>query len=150
MTTEYLYMEDCKAGDKVTGGPVTVSAEDIIAFARQFDPQDFHTDVEKAQTTVFGGLAASGWHTAALTMRMIVDATPKMNGGMIGRTILNINWPRPVRPGDSLTYEGEILDVRPSEKNPKRGTLRIKNTTRNQNGETVMEMESIVLIPRRG
>jgi len=146
----YVYMEDCRLGQKFTAGPITVTAEEIIAYAKQFDPQDFHTDPVKAKNTVFGELVASGWHTASLTMRMIVDSMPKMEGGMVGRHIENMNWPRPVRPGDQLSYEAEILDMRASGSNPKRGVLRIRNTTRNQKGETVMEMESIVFIPRRG
>lgn len=149
MKKDFVYMEDITAGQKFTAGPLAVSADEIITFASQFDPQDFHTDAEKAKNMAFGELVASGWHTAALTMRMIVEAVPPMEGGMIGRTILSMNWPRPVRPGDTLSYEGEILEIRPSEKNPKRATLRIRNTTRNQKGETVLEMESVIFIPRR-
>lgn len=142
------FMEDFTIGQTFTGGPVTVTAEDIIAFAAQFDPQDFHTNPEKAKDTVFGEHVASGWHTAALTMKMLVAAIPPMAGGMIGRTVESMTWPRPVRPGDTLTYEGEILDMRPT-RNPARGLMRVKNTTLNQNGEIVMEMTCLVFAPCR-
>jgi len=144
----FSFMEDFNIGQTFTGGPVTVTADDMIAFATQFDPQDFHTDPEKAKNTAFGEHVASGWHTAALTMKMLVAAIPPMAGGMIGRTVENMTWPRPVRPGDTLTYEGEILDMRPT-RNPARGLMRVKSTTRNQNGETVMEMTCLVFAPRR-
>jgi acyl dehydratase len=146
----FTYMEDLAVGQKTAAGPVTITAEDITAFARQYDPQDFHTDAGKAKDTAFGELIASGWQTAALTMRMIIDASPKMKGGMIGRGIEKLSWPRAVKPGDTLTYEGEILDLRPSGGNPKMGVMRVRNTTRNQHGDVVLEMESIVFVPRRG
>lgn len=149
MTDIYLYMEDVHIGQKFAAGPVIMHLDDIIRFARAFDPQDFHTDVEKAKDSSFGELVASGWHTAAVTMRMITEATPKMKGGMIGRNVSHMNWPRPVRPGDALSYEGEILDVRASASNPKRGLIRVKNITRNQNGEIVLESETLIFIPRR-
>ncbi|MBU6475237.1 MAG: MaoC family dehydratase [Alphaproteobacteria bacterium] len=147
--TPFITLEDLTAGQKFTAGPQKVTQEEIIAFARQFDPQDFHTDPVKAKDTVFGELVASGWHTAALAMRMIVEATPKMQGGMVGRAVENISWPRPVRPGDLLSLTVEITDLRPSEKSPARGLMRTKNTVTNQNGETVMEMEAVVFVPRR-
>lgn len=143
----FIWFDDCHIGQKFTAGPVTLTADEIIAFAKLYDPQDFHTDPEKAKDTAFSQLTASGWHTAALTMRMVVDAIPKMKGGMIGRGIEKISWPRPVLPGDTLSYEAEIIEMRKSEKNPARGIMRIKNTTSNQRGEPVMEMESIVFIP---
>ncbi len=146
----YIWMEDCTPGQKFTAGPVRVTAEEIISFAKKFDPQDFHTDAALAKNSAFGELVASGWHTASMTMKMIVDSVPQMKGGMIGRNVVSLNWPRPVRPGDDLSYDGEILEVRASASNPKRGILRIANTTRNQLGETVLEMETVIFIPRRG
>ncbi len=146
---KWLYMEDFYVGQKLVSGPVDVTAEEIIAFAKNFDPQDFHTDPEKAKNTVFGEHVASGWHTAALTMRLITMASPNVKGGMIGRSIEKMNWPRPVRPGDKLYLEAEILELRPSGKDPKRGIARIRNVTYNQSHESVMEMESIVFLPRR-
>lgn len=140
-------LENLHIGQKFTSGPVSVTQDEIIAFARQFDPQDFHTDPVKARDTIFGELVASGWHTAALTMRMIVAATPAMKGGIIGRSVEKISWPRPVKPGDSLSLEIEILELRPSSSTADRGVMRTKNTTRNQNGKIVMEMETVVLVP---
>lgn len=142
------FMEDFSIGQTFTGGPVQLTAEQIIAFATDFDPQDFHTDPEKAKQTAFGTHVASGWHTAALTMKMLVAAIPPMAGGMIGRTVENMTWPRPVLPGDTLTYEGKILDMRPT-RNPARGIMRVQSITRNQQGEVVMEMTCLVFAPRR-
>lgn len=142
------FMEDFSIGQAFTGGPVQLTAEQIIAFATDFDPQDFHTDPEKAKQTAFGTHVASGWHTAALTMKMLVAAIPPMAGGMIGRTVENMTWPRPVFPGDTLTYEGKILDMRPT-RNPERGIMRVQSLTRNQQGEVVMEMTCLVFAPRR-
>lgn len=146
----FVYMEDLSPGQTFEAGPISVSAEEIIAFAGKYDPQVFHLDAEKAAATPFGELVASGWHTAAMTMRMIVDSMPKMKGGMIGRTVEHMTWLRPVRPGDQLTYRGEVMDMRPSSGNPSRGVLRTKNTTFNQHGEAVMEMVCVIFIPRRG
>jgi len=145
----YLYLEDLSVGQKFYAGPITVTQEEIIAFAKQYDPQDFHTDPVKAKNTAFGELVASGWHTAAMTMRMITDATPKMEGGMIGRAIEKMGWPRPVRPGDVLSLEMQVLETRTSEKSTSRGTMRTKNTVTNQNGKPVLEMEAVVFVPRR-
>ena len=147
--TDYLYMEDCQIGQKFTAGPVTMTEADIIAYARQFDPQDFHTDPEKAKDTMFQGLAASGWHTASVTMRLILMAVPPMKGGMVGRQVEKMGWPRPVRPGDQLSLECEIVEMRPSSKDPSRGIARTRNTTRNQDGKVVMEMDTVIFIPRR-
>lgn len=146
---DYVYLEDLHVGQKLTAGPVTVTEKEIIEFAQKYDPQDFHTDPVKAKNTVFRELVASGWHTAGLTMRMVVEATPPMKGGMIGRNIEKISWPRPVKPGDQLSVAMEILDLRPSDSNPTRGIMRTKTTTFNQNHEPVMEMETIVFVPRR-
>jgi acyl dehydratase len=145
----YIYLEDLSVGQKFSAGPLQVTQEDIIAFAKQYDPQDFHTDPVKAKDTVFGELVASGWHTASLTMRMIVDASPKMKGGMVGRAIEKLGWPRPVRPGDVLSLVVEILDLRTSDKSPERGLMRTKNTVTNQKDEPVLEMEEVVFVPRR-
>src|SRR3954469_1326634 len=96
----FIYLEDLTLGQKFKAGPVRITQEEIIAFGKQYDPQDFHTDPGKAKDTVFHELVASGWHTACLSMRMIVDAMPKLKGGMVGRAVEKLNWPRPVRPGD--------------------------------------------------
>ena len=147
--SDFTYMEDLKVGQKFTAGPLKVTAEDIIAFAKQFDPQPFHLDAEAAKQTPFGELVASGWHTASMTMRMIVDSSPNMEGGMIGRSVERLNWLRAVKPGDTLSFEAEIIEMRGSGSDPSRGIMRIHNTTSNQNGEAVLTMESIVFVPRR-
>lgn len=151
MTTQdaYLYLEDLQPGQTFSGGPVTVTAAEIIEFGKKYDPQDFHTDPAKAKDTVFGELIASGWHTAALTMRMIEAATPRMKGGMVGRSVEKMNWPRAVRPGDSLSLEIEVLETRPTNSNPERGLMRTRNTVRNQKGEIVLNMETVIFVPRR-
>jgi acyl dehydratase len=145
----YAYMEDLSAGQIFETGPLDVTEAEIIAFARKFDPQDFHLDAARAKDTAFGELVASGWHTAAMMMSMIVAAMPKMKGGMIGRTVENMSWLRPVRPGDRLSYRGEVLEVMPSGRDPGRGTLRTKNTVFNQDGKPVLEMTCAVIVPRR-
>jgi acyl dehydratase len=151
MTTRktFITLEDLSVGQKFTAGPLPVTEEAIIAFAEQYDPQDFHTDPLKARDTVFGEMVASGWHTAALTMRLILEAVPPMKGGMIGRSVEKMNWPRPVRPGDNLSIEAEVLDLRLSNNTPERGIMRTKTTAFNQRGETVMTMETIIFVPRK-
>ncbi len=144
----FLFMDDCQVGQTYSGGPTPVTADMIIAFARQFDPQPFHLDAEAAKDTAFGELVASGWHTAAMTMRMMMDSMPPMQGGMIGRRIETIDWPRPVRPGDTLTTRSEILDLRAT-RNPARGLMRLKTDTLNQHGEAVMKMEALIFVPCR-
>jgi acyl dehydratase len=145
----YTYMEDLAVGQIFEAGPTEVTAAEIIAFAGKYDPQDFHLDAEKAKDTAFGELVASGWHTAAMTMSMIVASMPKMKGGMIGRTVESMTWLAPVRPGDRLTYRGEITGIRASGGDPSRGILRTKNTTFNQSGAPVLEMTCVIFVPRR-
>ncbi|AWJ89346.1 dehydratase [Azospirillum baldaniorum] len=143
------YLDDLTPGDRFNGGPVTVTEEDIVAFARQFDPQPFHLDPEAARDSVFGGLAASGWHTAGLTMRMIVTGDGALAGGFVGMGVEDIRWPKPTRPGDVLRIESEILEVRVSAKRPDRGIARVRTITLNQDGETVQQMTANLLVPRR-
>ncbi|TWA71775.1 acyl dehydratase [Azospirillum baldaniorum] len=142
------YLDDLTPGDRFNGGPVTVTEEDIVAFARQFDPQPFHLDPEAARDSVFDGLAASGWHTAGLTMRMIVTGDGALAGGFVGMGVEDIRWPKPTRPGDVLRIESEILEVRVSAKHPDRGIARVRTTTLNQDGETVQQMTANLLVPR--
>lgn len=143
------YLDDLTPGDRFAGGPVTVTAEDIIAYARQFDPQPFHLDAEAATETVFGGLAASGWHTAGLTMRMIVTGDGQLAGGFVGMGVEEVRWPKATRPGDTLRIESEVLEVRVSEKRPDRGIARIRTTTFNQDNDMVQVMTANLLVPRR-
>ena len=122
---------------------------EIVEYARHYDPQPFHTDPVAAAQTFFGGLAASGWHTAAITMRLIAQSEIRIAGGMIGMGVEQLRWPRPVRPGDTLHVEAEVLELRPSRSHPTRGIVRVRNTTFNQKGEPVQTMETALFVPRR-
>ncbi|HYC98104.1 MaoC family dehydratase [Brevundimonas sp.] len=130
-----LYLDDLHVGQTFTTASITVTTEAIKAFAREYDPQPFHLDEAAAQDSLFGGLAASGWHTAALSMRLMVDGLP-FAGGLIG-VGGETTWPRPTRPGDVLTVHVEVLEIIPSKSRPERGIVRTRNETRNQNGEPV-------------
>lgn len=143
------YLDDFAVGDAFTSGPVEVTEADILAFARQFDPQPFHMDHEAAGASMFAGLAASGWHTAALTMRMLVDAKIGIVNGIIGVGVEQLNWPRAVRPGDRLTIRSEVLDVRPSQSKPDRGILRLRTETLNQDGAVVQSFIANLIVKRR-
>jgi acyl dehydratase len=129
MTTE-LYLDDIHVGDVFTSDEITITTEEIIAFAEQFDPQPFHTDEDAAVDTFFGGLAASGWHTAALTMRLLVTGGPKIAGGTIGASG-ELKWPTPTRPGDRLHVRVTVESVTPSKSRPDRGMtlLRVETLT---------------------
>ncbi len=144
-----LYLEDLSVGMKFTAAPRQVTAEEIIAFAKEFDPQPFHTDPEAAKNTIFKGLAASGWHTVALTMRMLVDGAMPIAGGAIGLGV-ELSWPRPTRPGDILSVECEIMDIIPSNSKPNQALILARATTTNQNGETVLVLNSKNLAFKRG
>jgi acyl dehydratase len=143
------YLEDFVPGQRFSGGTLTVEAEAIVAFARQFDPQPFHTDPATAETTFFKGLAASGWHTAALTMRMLVDSGIGIAWGIIGREIEQIGWPRPTRPGDRLRIESEVMEVRRSRSRPDMGTARLRTETLNQDDQVVQTMIAALIVPAR-
>ena len=120
----------------------------IKAFAAQFDPQPFHLDDEAAKATLFGGLAASGWHTAAITMKLLVEAGLPLMGGIIGSGG-EVNWPKPTRPGDTLTVVSEIEEITPSRSRPDRGMIRVRSETRNQHGEIVQILIAKLVVPRR-
>ncbi len=143
------YLEDLHAGDCFHSGPYEVTEAGIVSFAREFDPQPFHLDSERGRQSVFGGLVASGWHTAAITMRLLVTCGLNLAGGAIGLGADELRWPRPVRPGDILRLELEIVDVRPSRSKPDRGTVRLRYVTRNQKDETVMTLMATALVPKR-
>jgi acyl dehydratase len=144
-----LYLEDLASGQIYRSGSLSVEADRVKAFAAEFDPQPFHLDEAAAAASLFGQLIASGWHTAALTMRLIVDSDFKIAGGLIGMGVEEIRWPRPVRPGDTLSVESEVLEVRPSKSQPDRGIARMRVTTRNQDGQPVMTQVTSLLVPRR-
>ena len=143
-----LYLDDFEVGQTFQSGALTVSAQDIKAFARQFDPQPFHLDEATAKGTFFDGLAASGWHTAALTMRLLVEGPLKPAAGVIGAGG-EISWPRPLRPGDELRVTSEIVEVRPSRSNPARGAIKVRSTTVNQNGDPVQILVANLIVSRR-
>jgi acyl dehydratase len=144
-----LYLDDFIVGQVFRSGRVRVTEAHIKAFAAQYDPQPFHLDHAAAQATLFGGLAASGWHTMALTMRLLVDGGAPIAGGIIGAGADELRWPRPVRPGDELTVESEVLEIRPSRSRPQQGMMRIRSTTFNQNGEPVQTFVANLVVPRR-
>ena len=147
--TAPLYLEDLTPGRRFTAGPVRVTEAEIIAFAQRYDPQPFHTDpVAAAAHPLFKGLAASGWHTAALTMPMVVQALGHIAGGIIGGGG-DLQWPRPVRPGDSLSFEAEVLEATPSRSRPDRGSVLMRNRTLNQHGEEVQVFTVRIVVPRR-
>jgi acyl dehydratase len=145
-----LYFEDFAVGQVFKpSGRVSVSKEDIIAFAQKFDPQPFHLDEEAARTSIFGRLVGSGWHTAALTMSLLARSEHRPVSGAIGLGFENLRWPLPLLPGDELRIESEVLEVRPSRSRPDRGLLKMRTQTFNQNGEIVQEIMANVMVPRR-
>jgi acyl dehydratase len=144
-----LYLEDFRPGQKFGSGRMRVEAERMKSFAAEFDPQPFHLDEGTARDTFFKGLAASGWHTTAMTMRLLVDGAFKPAGGIIGAGFEELRWPRPVRPGDELHVESEVLEVRPSKSRPDQGLIKVRTTTLNQNDEPVQVFVGNLIVPRR-
>ena len=142
------YLEEFEAGQKFGSGRHLVEAARIKSFAAEFDPQPFHLDENIASDSLFKGLAASGWHTAAMTMRLLVQ-TLNFAEGAIGLGVDELRWPNPVRPGDSLCLETEIVDLRPSRSKPNYGIVRLRNVTTNQRGEIVQMMTASAMVPRR-
>jgi acyl dehydratase len=144
-----LYLEDLAAGQTFRSGRLTVDEAQIKSFAATFDPQPFHLDAAAARESLFGELIASGWHTAALTMRLLVGSEFKPVGGLIGAGVEELRWPKPVRPGDELRVVSEILDVRASKSRRDRGLIRLRTTTFNQNDEPVQIFVGNLVVPRR-
>lgn len=143
-----MYLEDFAVGMVFSGGARQVTTEEIKAFAREYDPQPFHMDEAAARDTFFEGLAASGWHTAAMTMRLLADYGPPVAGGLIGGAG-EIAWPQPTRPGDVLQVAAEILEVKPSRTRPERGMVVMRSETRNQRGEVLQVLTAKLVVPRR-
>jgi acyl dehydratase len=143
-----LYLDDLYPGQRFQSGSHEVDEAQIKAFAGQFDPQPFHLDHEAARNSLFAGLAASGWHTAAITMRLLVEGAAPIAGGVIGAGG-EIHWPRPTRPGDILRVESEVLEVTPSRSRPDRGMVTLRSETRNQQGEVVQTLTAKLVVPRR-
>ena len=146
--TAPLYLEDLRVGQRFVSGTHRLDEEQIRAFAEQFDPQPFHLDAEAAKGTLFQGLVASGWHTAAVTMRLLVEAGLPIAGGLIG-VGAEITWPKPTRAGDTLHVESEILELRPSRSRPDRGLATIRVETRDQLGEIMQVLIAKLIVPRR-
>jgi acyl dehydratase len=146
--TMALYLDDLRVGQRFTSNTHLLDEEQIKAFAKQFDPQPFHLDAEAAKGTLFEGLVASGWHTAAITMRLLVESGLPIAGGVIGAGG-EIAWPMPTRPGDVLCVESEIVELRPSRSRPDRGLATIRSKTRNQLGEIVQVLAAKLVVPRR-
>jgi acyl dehydratase len=143
------YLEDLNVGDKLSLGSYYLTEEEVLAFARQYDPQPMHTDPAAARNGQFGGLIASGWNTAAVVMRLIALRRPFGDVPVLGLGVDELRWPTPVRPGDTLAVEQEVLSATPSKSKPTHGVARVKATARNQNGEIVLSLISVVWVPRR-
>ena len=143
------YLEDFAVGQTFGSGRVRVDEERIKRFATEFDPQPFHLDEGAARDTIFRGLVASGGYTAALTMRMVVESDLKPAGGIIGAGFEELRWPLPVRPGDELRVESEVLEVRQSKSRPNRGLVKVRTTTLNQHDEIVQVSVGNLVVPRR-
>jgi acyl dehydratase len=143
-----LTLDDVTPGQRFTSASHIIDADEIKAFAREFDPQPFHLDEEAAKGTFFGGLAASGWHVAAITMKLLVGDAAPFQGGVIGAGG-EISWPKPTRPGDVLTVESEVLEVTPSRSRPDRGIVTMRSETRNQRGEVAQVLTAKLMVPRR-
>jgi acyl dehydratase len=143
-----LYLEDFAVGRRFTTSAVTVDADAIKAFAASFDPQPFHLDEAMAAKSFFGGLVASGWHTASLTMRLLVTSGLPIAGGVIGAGG-EVQWPQAVRPGDTLHAVSEVIAAKPSASRPERGMVTVRTETLNQKGEVVQIMTARLVVPRR-
>jgi acyl dehydratase len=144
-----LFLDDLQVGQRFMSGTHAMDEAQIKAFAGQFDPQPFHLDSEAAKQTLFGGLAASGWHTAAITMRLMVDGGAPMAGGIVGAGG-EITWPRPTRADDVLHVESEVLEIKPSRSKPQQGMVTMRSETRNQHGDVVQLLTAKLVVPRRG
>ena len=145
---DLLYLDDLTVGDVFDSGSYTLDEASIVRFASEFDPQYFHTDADAAKNSVFGGLAASGWHTAGITMRLLVTGGAHIAGGLVG-VGAQLSWPKPTRPGDTLRVHSEITEIVPSRSRPDRGIVTMKSETRNQDGDIVQLLLATMIVPRR-
>lgn len=143
-----LYFEDLPIGFRTSTGSIRIDADDIKQFAGRFDPQPFHLDEAAAEKSFFGGLVASGWHTAALTMRLLVTSGLPIAGGVIGAGG-EVQWPRATRPGDTLRVVSEVIAAKVSASNPERGMVTVRSETINQRDEVVQVMTARLVVPRR-
>jgi acyl dehydratase len=143
------YLEDLKPGQAFESRRHTISQDEIVAFARQFDPQPFHTDPEAAKKSFFGHLIASGWHTAALTMKMLTEAEIDLAGGIIGAGMEDLRWPTPLVPGDTIHARVEILESRASKSRPEIGIVRARIRSLREDGTAVQEMIANLIVPSK-
>ena len=148
MPKPWLYLEDLRVGQRFTSGRYEMDAQRMKEFAAEFDPQPFHLDEEAGAQSLFKGLAASGWHTAAATMRLLVEGELALAEGIVG-VGGEINWPRPTRAGDTLQVESEVLEIIPSRSKPQQGMVKIRNTTVNQNGDVLQVFTASVVVFKR-
>lgn len=146
--SDLLYLDDLKVGDLFRTDAYELQPEQIVSFARQFDPQPFHLDEAAARSTIFAGLAASGWHTAAITMRLLVTSGPRLAGGIVGAGV-EVHWKSPTRPGDVLHVESQVLEVKPSHSRPDRGTVVLRSNTINQRGDIVQTLIATLMVTCR-
>jgi acyl dehydratase len=144
-----LYYEDLSVGQVLRTGEITVDRAEMLAFASRYDPQAFHLEEAAGASSLFGGMSASGWFTAALTMRLMILGEFRFGGGAVGLGIDELRWPRPVHAGDTLTASTEVASMRLSNSKPTHGVVKFVTTTRNQRGEVVMTKSAQVLVPRR-
>jgi acyl dehydratase len=144
-----LSFDDLWVGQRFVSGTHRIDEGQIRAFANEFDPQPFHLDAAAAKESLFGGLVASGWHTAAVTMRLLVEGGVPLAGGIVGAGG-EITWPAPVRPGDVLRVESEVVELRPSRSRPDRGVAVVRSETRNQRGKVVQVLVAKLVVPRAG
>jgi acyl dehydratase len=147
-SSDRLYLDDLRLGQRFTSRRHTIDAAQIKAFAQLFDPQPFHLDGDSAKETMFGGLVASGWHTAAITMKLLVEGGLPLAGGIIGAGG-EIAWPRPTHPGDTLRVESEVVEIMPSRSRPDRGMATVRSLTFNHHDEVVQELKAKLVVPRR-
>jgi acyl dehydratase len=148
MSPQLLYFDDLKPGDAFVTAAQEVGLDDVRRFAAEFDPQPFHLDDAAARDTIFGGLAASGWHTAAVTMKLLVTSGPKLANGIVGAGS-EIEWKAPVRPGDVLHVESQVLELIPSRSRPDRGIVVLQSRTLNQRSEVVQVLTAKLMVARR-
>jgi acyl dehydratase len=143
------YLEDFAVGRTFGSRRLRIDGQRALAFAAEFDPQPFHLDQAAARRSIFGELTASGWHTAAVTMRLLVETELKPAGGLVGAGLDECRWPRPVRPGDELRVECEVIEVRPSKSRPAQGLIKVGTTTLNQSDEAVLTYVVNMVVRRR-
>lgn len=146
---EHRFLEDLAVGEINTTAEISVNATDIVDFATHYDPQPMHTGTDAGTCDTFSGLIASGWHTAALVMRLLVDSHPLGSAPLLGLGVDDLRWPKPVRPGDTIKAETEILSITRSQSKPDYGVVRLKVTARNQRQQAVYVMTANLWVPCR-